>query len=59
MSAQVSEPALSAPAAGPCEAASRSGDPDLTAIVSAWPTLPHALRAGIVAMVKAAGSAQP
>jgi hypothetical protein len=27
---------------------------DLAAIVAAWPTLPEALRAGIVAMVKAA-----
>jgi hypothetical protein len=29
--------------------------PDLAAVVSAWPALPDALRAGIVAMVKAAG----
>jgi hypothetical protein len=29
-------------------------DPDLDAIVAAWPTLPEAIRAGIVAMVKAA-----
>ena len=29
-------------------------DPDLTAVVTAWPTLPDALRAGILAMVKAA-----
>jgi hypothetical protein len=29
--------------------------PDLAAVVKAWPTLPEALRAGIVAMVKAAG----
>jgi hypothetical protein len=29
-------------------------DPDLTAILDAWPTLPDALKAGIVAMVKAA-----
>ena len=29
--------------------------PDLAAVVSAWPGLPEALRAGIVAMVKAAG----
>jgi hypothetical protein len=28
--------------------------PDLAAVVEAWPTLPAALRGGIVAMVKAA-----
>ena len=28
--------------------------PDLQAVVTAWPTLPEALKAGIVAMVKAA-----
>jgi len=31
-------------------------DPDLTAVVEAWPDLPEALKAGIVAMVKAASS---
>jgi hypothetical protein len=30
-------------------------DPDLAAVVSAWPGLPEALKAGIAAMVKAAG----
>ena len=30
-------------------------DPDLATIVAAWPTLPAALKAGILAMVKAAG----
>jgi hypothetical protein len=29
---------------------------DLTAVIDAWPDLPEALRAGIVAMVKAARS---
>jgi hypothetical protein len=29
-------------------------DPDLARIVDAWPTLPSALKAGIVAMVRAA-----
>ena len=29
-------------------------DPDLAAITAAWPELPAALKAGIVAMVKAA-----
>jgi hypothetical protein len=33
--------------------------PDLAAVVSAWPALPQALRAGIVAIVKAAGQARP
>lgn len=31
-------------------------DPDLSALVAAWPTLPAAVRAGIVAMVKATGA---
>jgi hypothetical protein len=31
-------------------------DPDLTAVVDAWDRLPEALRAGIVAMVKASES---
>ena len=30
--------------------------PDLAAVVEAWPELPEALKAGIVAMVKAARS---
>ena len=29
-------------------------DPDLAALITAWPTLPAALKSGIVAMVKAA-----
>jgi hypothetical protein len=29
-------------------------DPDLADVVNAWPSLPEALKAGIVAMVKAA-----
>ena len=33
-------------------------DPDLEAVVSAWPQLPSALKAGIVAMVKAASDAK-
>jgi hypothetical protein len=28
-------------------------DPDLAAVMAAWPALPEAVRAGIVAMVKA------
>jgi hypothetical protein len=35
----------------------RPADPDLAALVAAWPALPSALRAGIVAMVRAAGPA--
>jgi hypothetical protein len=31
--------------------------PDLAAVVAAWPALPEPLRAGIVAMVKAAAAA--
>jgi hypothetical protein len=30
-------------------------DPDLTAVIDAWDRLPAAVRAGIVAMVRAAG----
>jgi hypothetical protein len=33
-------------------------DPDLAAIVDAWPALPAALKAGIVAMIRAAGDAK-
>ena len=33
-------------------------DPDLSAVVSAWAKLPSALKAGIVAMVKAAEDAK-
>ena len=35
----------------------RQTDPDLAAIVDAWPTLPEPIKAGIVAMVKASGMA--
>jgi hypothetical protein len=31
-------------------------DPDLAVVVAAWPSLPEAIRAGILAMVKAAKS---
>jgi hypothetical protein len=34
-----------------------SVDPDLAALIAAWDFLPAALRAGIVALVKAAGGA--
>jgi hypothetical protein len=29
--------------------------PDLTSVVEAWPTLPEAIKAGILAMVRASG----
>lgn len=46
-----SDPArVSAPIAVP----STPADPDLAAVVAAWPNVPAAIRAGIVAMVKAA-----
>jgi hypothetical protein len=35
----------------------RNIDPDLAIVVAAWPELPEAIRAGIVAMVKAASGA--
>ena len=40
---------------GPPTAPPKPTDPELAAVVAAWPDLPPALRAGIVAMVKAAG----
>ena len=33
-------------------------DPDLALLAGAWPTLPAAMKAGIVAMVKASGCMQ-
>ena len=44
-------------ASPPCEPPAHN-DPDLEAVVSAWAKLPSALKAGIVAMVKAADGAQ-
>ena len=32
-------------------------DPDLAAVVEAWPKLPEAIKAGILAMIRAAGGA--
>jgi hypothetical protein len=34
-------------------------DPDLAAVVAAWPELPEAIKAGILAMVKTAVEATP
>jgi hypothetical protein len=39
----------------PCIHDTCQTDPDLARIVAAWPGLPEAIKAGIVAMVKAAG----
>ena len=36
-------------------AAEALADPDLAAVVKAWPELPRAVRAGILAMVRASG----
>ena len=36
-----------------------SDDPDLAAVVAAWPELPEAIKAGILAMVKAASGSRP
>jgi len=33
-------------------------DPDLAAVVAAWPDLPHAIRAGVLALVNAATAAR-
>ena len=37
-----------------CLADSLKSDPDLASVVASWRTLPHAVRAGILAMVRAA-----
>ena len=37
----------------------RTKDTELTALVEAWPTLPEAIRAGILAMVRASRSKEP
>jgi hypothetical protein len=33
-------------------------DPDLAAVLSAWPSLPSAIKAGVLALVRAAGGGQ-
>ena len=40
---------------GALDAESRSEDPELGTIIDAWPTLPDALKAGILAMIRATG----
>ena len=42
-------------AAGAVETKTCNSDADLQAIIDRWPDLPEAIRAGIVAMVRAAG----
>jgi len=37
----------------------KPADPELAAVVAAWPDLPPALREGIVAMVAATGAVRP
>ena len=38
-----------------CLANSVENDPDLATVIDTWPALPAAIRAGIIAMVQAAG----
>ena len=40
---------------GAVRAESQSYNPDLAAVVTAWPTLPEAVTAGILALVQASG----
>jgi hypothetical protein len=42
----------------PLQPTGAEADPDLAALVAAWPTLPTAIRAGIAAMVKAASATE-
>ena len=49
--AKLIEPSVAAPL--PCD--TRQTDPNLAAVIDAWDRLPEAVRAGIVAMVRAAG----
>jgi hypothetical protein len=46
--------AAGAPKASPTIFPPVPADPDLRAIVEAWPTMPEPIKAGILAMVKAA-----
>ena len=50
-------PSYSASYSTPNPAPEAPTDPDLAAVVAAWADLPTAIRAGIVAMVKAGGAA--
>ena len=43
------------PESGPLQDETAHFPPDLSVVVEAWPTLPEAVRAGILAMVRAAG----
>ena len=42
--------------AGAVETKRQQFGPDLQALIDAWPALPEAIKAGILAMVKAAGT---
>lgn len=48
-------PAGSDPRTAPATHPPTPADPDLAAVIAAWPDLPPAVRAGVVAMVRAAG----
>jgi hypothetical protein len=45
--------------AGAVETKTAQFPPDLQALIDAWPTLPDAIRAGILAMVRAARTGRP
>lgn len=51
-------PSQSGAESGAVGAQSDVTDPDLAGVVKAWPTLPAPIRAGIVAMVKAAANGE-
>ena len=48
-------PACPAPGGAESGALTPNISPALAALIDAWPTLPEAIRAGILAMVRAAG----
>lgn len=53
-----SQPPALAPTTAPVapQTPANPADPELAVLVEAWPTLPQAIRAGILAMVRAAAS---
>ncbi len=54
-----SEPPSPAPAPTPPTVPATPADPELAAVVRAWPDLPSAIRAGVLALVKAASPTTP